>query len=39
MCDTVEGDQSVLTKTGMSQMPVITYFICKNGSGDFFTIF
>ena len=26
VCDRVEGDQSVLTKTGVSQMPVIMYF-------------
>ena len=33
------SDQSVLLEIGVSQMTVITYFICKNRSRDFFAMF
>jgi len=33
------GIQTMLSETGVSQMPVITYFIFKNRSPDFFTLF
>ena len=33
------SDQSMLSETGVSQMPVITYFICKNRSRDFLQCF
>ena len=34
--DMARGDQSVLSETGVSQMPVITYFICKKEVTRFF---